>query len=208
MKPAYYALQAHYERCLETHGDNHLGVNWSRQEDAELRYEVMLDLVRPIPNHSVSLLDFGCGASHLYEYLRRQGRTDVEYSGLDLSEKFIALSRQKFPENQYYCQDILAPESTLPEFDYIALNGVFTNRSGMSFDEMLNFFQRLVIKLYPHARKGMAFNVMTKHVDWERDDLFHLPFDLLARFLKQEVTNHFVIRNDYGLYDYTVYLLR
>ena len=30
---------------------------------------------------------------------------------------------------------------------------------------------------------GIAFNVMTKHVDWERDDLFHLPFDQLAEWL-------------------------
>jgi len=49
---------------------------------------------------------------------------------------------------------------------------------------------------------------MSKHVDWEREDLFHLPFDVLARFLTRMVTRNFVIRNDYGLYEYTTYVYR
>jgi len=55
---------------------------------------------------------------------------------------------------------------------------------------------------------GVAFNVMSKHVDWERDDLFHLPFDTLARYLIASLTRNFVIRSDYGLYEYTTYIYR
>ena len=47
---------------------------------------------------------------------------------------------------------------------------------------------------------------MSKQVDWERDDLFHLPLDLLADYLTRNLSRHFVIRNDYGLYEYTVYV--
>lgn len=32
------------------------------------------------------------------------------------------------------------------------------------------------------ARRGLAFNVMSKQVDWERDDSFHLPMDVFASF--------------------------
>jgi hypothetical protein len=45
-------------------------------------------------------------------------------------------------------------------------------------------------------------------VDWERDDLFHLPMDILADFLSREVSRHFAIRADYGLYEYTVHVYR
>jgi hypothetical protein len=54
----------------------------------------------------------------------------------------------------------------------------------------------------------MAFNVMSKHVDWERDDLFHLPFDELGRWLVSSISRNFVIRADYGLYEYTTYVYR
>ncbi|MNR99789.1 Methyltransferase domain protein [compost metagenome] len=207
-EPVHHALKSHYEACLDAHGDSHLGVNWSRPEDAETRHEVMLDMIRPADGRRLSVLDFGCGASHFYEYLHARGRDDIDYTGLDISEKFIALSQAKYPGNAYMCMDFLRPDADLPAFDYVVMNGVFTNRTGMTHAQMEAFFTTLVAKLFPHARVGLAFNAMTKHVDWERDDLFHLPFDTLAAFLKAHVSRRFVIRSDYGLYDYTTYVYR
>ena len=73
---------------------------------------------------------------------------------------------------------------------------------------MLAYFERTLSAVFAKAKVGLAFNVMSKHVDWERDDLFHLPFDTLVRFLTASLTRNFVIRNDYGLYEYTTYLYR
>jgi SAM-dependent methyltransferase len=211
----YLDIVAHYESCLEQYGDTHLGVDWPKAEDVATRYRVMLDVMRPedvaasrASGRKLSLLDFGCGASHLYEHMRARGFEHVEYAGLDLSEKFVALSRRKYPSNEYFCLDVLDDEARLPEFDYVLMNGVFTEKKGLSFDEMFAYFKRLLVKVFARARVGVAFNVMTKHVDWERDDLFHLPFDTLAAFLKKELTRHFVFRNDYGLYEYTTYAYR
>ena len=49
---------------------------------------------------------------------------------------------------------------------------------------------------------------MSAQVEWKRDDLFHLPLDRLADFLSANLSRHFVIRNDYGLYEYTVYIYK
>ena len=205
----YFAIVSHYESCLDRHGDTHLGVDWPKKEDAATRYQVMLELIKPEPRiRQVRLLDFGCGASHLYEYIQKTRRDEIAYVGLDLSEKFVTLSRSKFPENQYYCVDILDEGVSIPRFDYILLNGVFTEKRGLSFEEMFSYFTRLLREVFAYAEIGLAFNVMSKHVDWERDDLFHLPFDTLAAFLKKELTRNFVIRNDYGLYEYTTYVYR
>jgi SAM-dependent methyltransferase len=211
----YLDIVAHYESCLEQYGDTHHGVDWPKAEDVATRYRVMIDVMRPedvaasrASGRKLSLLDFGCGASHLYEHMRARGFEHVEYAGLDLSEKFVALSRRKYPANEYFCLDVLDDEARLPEFDYVLMNGVFTEKKGLSFDEMFAYFKRLLVKVFALARVGVAFNVMTKHVDWERDDLFHLPFDTLAAFLKKELTRHFVFRNDYGLYEYTTYAYR
>lgn len=206
---SYLSIVSHYESCLERHGDTHLGVDWPKKEDAETRYKVMLEVIRrEDQGRTVSLLDFGCGASHLYEHIVARGLGHIKYSGLDLSEKFVQLSRNKFPENDYYCVDVLGDGVAIPGFDYIVMNGVFTEKGALAFDEMLTYFKRLVKNVFERAEIGLAFNVMSKHVDWEREDLFHLPFDLLADFLKQELTRNFVIRNDYGLYEYTTYVYR
>ncbi|MDQ2977238.1 MAG: class I SAM-dependent methyltransferase [Acidobacteriota bacterium] len=206
---SYLSIVSHYEACLEQHGDTHLGVDWPKKEDADTRYRVMLDVIRPEDRfREVQLLDFGCGASHLFEYITARGIQNIACAGLDLSEKFVQLSKSKFPENDYYCVDILGEDPGIPDFDYIVMNGVFTEKGALAFDEMFSYFKRLVKAVFQKAEAGLAFNVMSKHVDWERDDLFHLPFDLLAAFLKQELTRNFVIRNDYGLYEYTTYVYR
>lgn len=204
----YIEIVEHYESCLAKHGDTHLGVDWHKAKDAETRYRVMLELIRKPSPPVVRLLDFGCGASHLYEHILAAGITGIEYAGLDLSAKFVELSRKKFPHNRYICVDILEDPEAVPSCDYIVLNGVFTEKRGLSFDEMLAYFERTLIAVFAKAQLGVAFNVMSKHVDWERDDLFHLPFDTLARFLIASLTRNFVIRNDYGLYEYTTYVYR
>lgn len=212
----YSQLIDHYEDCLARHGDSHRGVDWPNEQDAATRYQVMLDVLRG-QDEKISLLDFGCGAAHLYEYIQQRKLHRIEYSGLDLSAQFIALAQAKFPERCFYQTDILADiladilvadATAIPSFDYIILNGVLTEKLGMSFAEMWDYTQRLLRAVFAKARCGIAFNVMSKQVEWERADLFHLPLDLLTEFLTRELSRHFVVRHDYGLYEYTTYVYR
>lgn len=204
----YLHLVTHYETCLAQHGDSHLGVDWPNEQEALTRYQVMLEVIRPAHHQTnVTLLDFGCGAAHLYQYIKSRGLHGIDYAGLDLSPRFIELARAKFPDRCYYELDILdQPENKLPVFDYIVLNGVLTEKRELSFDEMWDYTRRLLRAVLDKARVGIAFNVMSQQVDWERDDLFHLSVDRLVNFLTRELSRHFIIRNDYGLYEYTTYL--
>ncbi len=204
----YLQIVAHYEACFQRHGDSHLGVDWASAQEAETRYRVMLELIRPPTQGDVSLLDFGCGTSHLLDFIRRENRGDIVYSGLDLSPKFIAFCRHKYPHIPYYCLDILEPDDNLPCFDYVMMNGVFTEKRSLSFEEMYEYFQTMVRKAFSFARLGLAFNAIAAHAFWVRANLFQLPLDPLAYFLTRDVCSNFVIRNDYGLPEYTVYLYR
>ena len=203
----YWEIIRHYEDCLEKFGDSHLGVDWPNIDDADTRYKIMLDVVKDKGSLN-NLLDFGCGASHLYDYIIKNNIKSIKYSGLDISEKFISFSEKKYPEINYYCVDIIKQPDVIPKFDYMILNGVFTEKNSLTYDEMLNYFFKLTYEVFRKSKIGIAFNVMSKHVDWERDNLFHLPFDTLASFLKKEITRNFIIRNDYGLYEYTVYVYK
>jgi SAM-dependent methyltransferase len=204
----YLSIVAHYEACLARYGDTYLGVDWPNKKDVDTRYQVMLEVIKPHHDREISLLDLGCGASHLYEYILKQNFRYIKYSGLDLSDKFIQLSKSKFPTNDYYCVDILEESAYLPNFDYVVMNGVFTEKRELLFDEMLIYLKQMLKIIFEKTRIGLAFNVMSKQVEWEREDLFHLPLDTLAHFLTKELTRNFVIRNDYGLYEYTTYVYK
>jgi SAM-dependent methyltransferase len=204
----YRRIVEHYEGCLARHGDTHLGVDWPRIEDVDKRHAVMLGVVRGDAAETVTLLDFGCGLGHFLEYLLGRQAHHIRYTGLDLSDRFIALCRSKFPGVAFECLDVLDPCIDIEEFDYVVMNGVFTEKRDLSQEEMWAYFQAVLRRLWRKTRVGMAFNVMSKQVDWERDDLFHVSFDMLASFLRAELSRHLVFRHDYGLYEYTTYVYR
>jgi SAM-dependent methyltransferase len=207
MTKNYFKIVEHYEKCLEKHGDTHLGVDWPVKRDVDTRFRIMLGILND-SKEPVSLLDFGCGAAHLLEFIKEYKLSNITYTGLDISPKYISLCRKKFPGVSFLCADILQESDGISNFDFIILNGVFTEKRDLGFNEMFNYFKDVIIALYQKANIGISFNVMSKQVDWERDDLFHLPLDLLAEFLTKQLSRHYVIRNDYGLYEYTVYLFR
>jgi SAM-dependent methyltransferase len=204
----YKDIVRHYESCFDKFGDSHKGVDWPNLEDAEKRYRIMLGVIRENSASPVSLLDFGCGLAHMFEYILKAGLGNMQYSGLDISESFVKASKLKYPENNFYTVDILKNPEAIPVFDYIVMNGVFTEKREMSFDEMWTYFKEMLSVVFPKCTKGIAFNVMSKAVDWEREDLFHLPVDLLIDFLTKNLSRNFVVRNDYGLYEYTVYVYK
>ncbi|MEO8769678.1 MAG: class I SAM-dependent methyltransferase [Ferruginibacter sp.] len=210
MKKNYEEIIKHYEDCLEKHGDNHLGVDWPKAADVDKRYKVMTDIIRVNEDkrHLVSLLDFGCGTAHLLEYIKNNNLGQVLYSGLDISQKFVDVAKNKFPKNTFYTGDIFDETFSLPNFDYIIMNGVFTEKRNLSFEDMWTYFTSMISLVYQKAEKGIAFNVMSKNVEWERDDLFHVPTDLLSNFICKDLTRDFIIRNDYGLYEYTMYIFK
>lgn len=203
---SYLSLAKHYDDCFKKHGDNNLGVDWPKYEDTLTRHEVMLHLLRG--DKDTSLLDFGCGLGHFYEYLKSHNyHNSINYSGLDINKSFYQTCTEKYPELSFYHTDILINDS-IPTFDYIICNGTFTEKRELSQREMMSFFQSVLLKLWNKCTKGIAFNVMSKLVDWERDDLFHVSMDELGLFLKNNLNRDFIIRNDYKLYEYTVYVYK
>jgi SAM-dependent methyltransferase len=204
----YKKIVDHYEDCLDKHGDTHKGVDWPNLEDVQTRYRVMLDVHRfdsAGPNVP-SVLDFGCGAGHMLSYMNEYDMSNWKYIGLDLSEKFVSLCKQKFPDQEFVQLDVLKEPYQSEVCDYIVMNGVFTEKREMSYDEMLAYFEEMLEKVFPLCKRGIAFNTMSKAVDWERDDLFHLPMDTLMSFASKKLSRNVIMRNDYGLYEYTTYI--
>ena len=199
----YLEIAEHYDSCFKKHGDNNLGVDWPNYDDTLTRHEAMFGLIRK-PNST--LLDFGCGLSHFNDWIIKN-KKEVNYSGLDINEGFYNASKLKYPNTNYYNLDILKNDN-IPNFDYITINGVFTEKRGLSQEEMMDFFTSVFVKLWNKCDEGIAFNLMSKHVDWEREDLFHVSLDELGWFLKKNLSRNFIIRNDYKLYEYTTYVYK
>ena len=207
----YQSLVRLVEGFFETHGDTHQGLGYPKSDGFDDRYRVFLDVVRFAPQvvEKALLLDVGCGTARLLDAIKASGRTDIEYRGVDLSSALLAAAKKKHPEADLICGDPFdVDEIWMPPPDYVVFGGIFTCRLHMSEQEMTDYMLRLLRLAFNHCRRGLVFNVMSSHVDWEREDLFHVPFDRMAHLLQSNLNRNYIFRADYGLYEYAVYVYK
>ncbi len=194
------------------HGDSLLGMDWPKEKDNLRRFAVMAEIFeREVVSSGkpAKLLDFGCGTSHFYEFLQKKKLADrVAYTGIDIVPDSIEISKSKFPDNNYLCLDILESTKTLGDYDYITINGLFTQKRGMTEREMRSFLERVLTRLWPCFTKGLAFNTLSDQVDFKRRGSFHVDLDWAAKLFANKFTRYFQVRHDYGLYENTFYLFK
>lgn len=193
------------DAALRTFGDTARGANWPNESDRRLRFDVMLDVMAGRGPGPVRLCDLGCGTGELLAHLRRRGMDDVEYVGVDRSHLALQHARAKFPDAQFLELDINADHADLGQLDcdFLVANGLFTVKWELSDAQMRAFIEGSLRRVWPHVRRGIAFNLISPVVDWERRDLYHASMDETARFLHGLAGRRVRLRADYGLYEYT-----
>ena len=206
------ALLAYYESRLERHGDTAQGAGWPNEADRQKRFQVICDLLLAQSTGArIAVCDLGCGTGELLAAIRARGLTMIDYCGVDRSERALGEARRKFPGVRFEKLDVLTASESRREglnCDFVVANGLFTVKDSLSQEQMWGFLRAVVERVWPHARRGVIFNVMSKLVDWERDDLFHVSFDEMAAFLQQLAGRQVGFRADYGLYEYMAYALK
>jgi SAM-dependent methyltransferase len=200
---SYSKIADYYNKAFNKHGETPEGLAWDNQINLNKRYEVMFDIIK---HYNSTVLDFGCGYGGLYEWILNNKKS-VEYTGLDINKEVLKIAEEKYPKITWINSDIHENIFNL-NFDYTVCNGTFTVKDTLTQEEMTNFMCSTLEKLWTKTNKGIAFNVMSKLVDWERDDLFHVSIDQLGQWLIDNLSRNFIIRNDYGLYEYTVYVYK
>ena len=202
---SFEVLVRHYEETLRRHGATAQGMDWPDAEGLRRRFAVMTASWRDIS--SARVLDLGCGAGLYADYLADRGLLDAKrYWGVDLSAAMIAAACARHPELRFMQRDLLADPLRPGEADAVVMNGVLTEKRELSHEQMWSLTQRLLRAVWAGRPHVISFNVMSAHVDWCRPDLFHLPLDWLMPFLRAELSPHVIIRQDYGLYEYTVWV--
>lgn len=231
MDKNYNTIADYYSRAFKNFGDTPAGLAWQSTESMNTRFKIMAELIKRngFQAERGSLLDFGCGTGKFLEYLGQHYvgiyPLVTEYLGVDSNAEIIkyckdykfkinpvATSLQPFiQENNplpYSFRSLNILTEDVPDVDYCVINGVFTVKDSLPWDEMWSFFTQTIDKLFKRTKVGMAFNLMSTNVDWQREDLFHVSLDKLTEYLAKNLSRNFVIRNDYKLYEYTTYVFK
>jgi SAM-dependent methyltransferase len=196
-------LRDHYDALAAEYGDGPKAVQFSDQKTQEQRMKILLEVGEV---YQAKILDFGCGTGHLLHYLKQNG-FQGEYVGYDLSSAMIDTARRKFPEARFEKRDIL--QEGIPEsFDYVVISGIFNNL----VDDNWGMLCVLLKKLFPVARRALAFNILSSYVDYFQPDLYYASPEEVFKLCKEEFSPCVTLRHDYLVkpdsipFEFTVYV--
>ncbi len=194
-------IAAHYQQKLAKHGVDSPKSLGGRGEAPDFTFFDHLLSGVSLPDE-YSVLDIGCGATTLPQYLREQfpDQKLAHYLGIDLVPEFIEASVLAYPESNFITADFMDRDFTVERSDLVIANGVLVSRV-RHYEEYVEAFLRKMIET---SSGVIAFNLITdvdpdspnyaNHVDVGRTTFF--PREdlekLLARLPLQSVnvTDH------------------
>ena len=206
----------YYEDLLNQHGENYLALDWNSRESQKLRYQVFKEiLVYGRKAAGISILDLGCGFGDLYGFLKAEGllkRHRINYTGYDISGRLLQVAKKKYPDARFEVKDILE-EKYLPKFDYAFCSGVFNIRT-VDSQNHLEFVKSMLLRLYDLVNYGVAANFLSEGAlpisnpeDVNSGRYYYYRPEQILNFCRF-ICGRYVLRLDYHLGDFAVYLLK
>jgi len=202
-------LGEHYAKKFSEHGATPEGVDWgANPADHLLRIDRMLAVLElgEVAGSKHSLLDVGCGYGSLLDLAKKRG-IPLEYSGIDLCASMIDTAKTRHPDAEWNVGDVLNMDKG-HRFDYVVCNGVLTQKLNASIRDMDRFLLDLLLRMFDICRIGIAFNVMTTHVNFMAPNLYYRnPVELIG-WCMTELSSRIRLDHAYPMYEYTIYLYR
>jgi SAM-dependent methyltransferase len=206
----------YFEGLLEKHGENYLALDWNSPESQRVRFSVFSEIFiygRKAAN--ISVLDVGCGFGDLYAFFRDTGlikQNKISYTGYDISPKIIEAAKRKYPEARLELKDILEEKET-KKFDYLFCSGVFNIRT-TDLESHLDFVKSMLARMFELSNFGLAVNFLSEGAipiavpeDLNSGRYFYFSPEIMLGYCRL-ICSRYILRHDYHLGDFTVYLLK
>jgi SAM-dependent methyltransferase len=191
-------IVSRYRERLQTHGAGIQALASGTVERRDIRFSVLSGIGE---FEETSVLDIGCGLADFYAYLVGLG-VNVRYTGYDITPEFVELAARRFPEAHFEVRDV-ENEGIPDKFDYVVSSQTFNNR--LAHDDNRRVMQTVLEIANEAANRGVAFDMLTDHVDFREDRLFYYSPEEMFRFAKT-LTKRVQLRHDYPLYEFALYL--
>ena len=191
----------YYTKSIKKYGATSSGVDWKTKESQELRFSILLEIIK---NRDVfSIGDLGCGYGALYHYILTKYRS-FKYVGLDISTEMIEHANKSINSSNT-CEYYVGNNFTV-ELDYIIASGIFNTKSGNDEKSWEGYILKTLEHMHQYSKLGFAFNCLSKYSDKHkmRDDLYYSDPLFLFDYCKTNFSKNIALLHDYGLYEFTI----
>jgi SAM-dependent methyltransferase len=197
----FATMDRYFERTLAEHGPTARGVDWNSDEAQEVRFRQLLKICDG--ERGFSLIDYGCGYGALAHHMAAAGY-DFTYCGFDVSERMIALARERNDDPERW--RFVASEDDLTPAAYTIASGVFGLRFDLDDATWTKHVLDTLETLNRLSRRGFAFNMLTRYSDppLMRPDLYYGDPAFYFDLCKQRFSRNVALLHDYEVYEFTI----
>ncbi len=203
-----------YNERLEEFGYDPRSLGWGTGglERQYIRFSNLLDIKKFSTSEVSSVLDIGCGFGDCCEYLE-QTNPQAIYTGVDINNSLIEIAKKKFPNNNFFCGDILDQKfydlisnNSKKKFDIVISSGVFNYK--LTNENQYDYICRMLEIMFSLSKIGIAADFLTDKVDFMHEGAFHTNIECLYTKTRDKITKKSIFRNDYLDYEFILYLLK
>ena len=195
-----------YANSLATHGAGAKSVGWKDDRSQSLRFERLARVINRDRAGGFSVNDWGCGYGAMFGYLDGLAGADLQrYVGYDISEEMLSVATAACDPAR--ARFVLGSAVT-EEADYSFVSGTFNVKLQATDAVWETYIKGHLETIYAKSRVGMAFNLLTSHVDWRAENLFYGDPAAFFDFCKRHLSRHVTLVHDYALFEWTLLVSR
>lgn len=195
------AQKNQYLAQFEKFGDSPKATFQNDHQTQSLRFSRLVRPFLPLKDQ-VSIHDVGSGLCDFHQYLLDQ-KISHNYSGTEIVPEFISRSQEKFPAVKIYQRDF-ADDSFDDEYDFVVLSGTLNLRCDLDEKTWQAYIQKLLIRMFRHARRAISFNFLTTYNTFNAPDLFYFDPKELFDFCQKNLSRFVSLDHGYPLYEATI----
>jgi hypothetical protein len=138
----------------------------------------------------------------MFTYLReRLGTRLSRYYGYDISREMLSAAAQVIDPAQGELIEAAVPTQVA---DYTFVSGTFNVRMDASEEEWTAYVQERLLAAAKVTRRGLAFNLLTTHVDWREPHLYYADPLAYFEFCRTHISRRVALLHDYPLFEWTL----
>jgi ubiquinone/menaquinone biosynthesis C-methylase UbiE len=190
-----------YTERIKSAGHNVTALGSGSDAHQIIRYRVMSEIADLGGQH---VLDVGCGFGGFLKYCRHFDQP-MTYTGIDIVPEMLRIAEENNPAGEFIEADIVDGLMSMEDksFDYVVSSQAFNNR--YNYSDNLEIVRIAIQECFRLARKGVAIDMMSTHVDFQEERLFYFdPGEIFA--CCKTLTKRVTLRHDYPLFEFCVYL--
>ncbi|WP_115461525.1 hypothetical protein [Winogradskyella aurantiaca] len=196
-----------YRNLYENHKGTSMAVSSESQAHKRLRFNEICGIFEN-EQEKFTVHDVGMGLAQLYEFmLANFSDLNWEYSGTEILHEYVTECRNKYPDINFYNRD-LAVTPGEDYYDYLLLSGVFHQRRESKIGDWERFSQNILRNAFHMCKKGISFNFISPFVDFYQTQVYYANLPKLLNFIIDDLGRFFVLKHNYALYEFTVYVYK